>query len=211
MRSRTGAFLSSDDRFHNGPFDEKNESGPGPGDYGGAAEGEQRKAVAKQVFPRQSSFLSHTDRFVEQEKPVPPPGTYDLSTSWKPKNTTLASNKSFASSAARFNPKEVFTGVMMKEVPAPGEYDRIKTEGSQTDAHKGFLSTENRFAAGKKQMAPGLGLGLAGVRVRGLRNCAYGRGGASRCRRALAPGGALAPSLVPLTSARPSLAPSLAP
>jgi len=158
LRSRTGAFLSSDDRFHNGPFDEKHESGPGPADYrpGHAPDAEGARKNQPQKFPKQSSFLSHTDRFVEQEKPVPPPGTYEISSSWTPRNTTLASNKSFASSAARFNPKEVFTGVMMKEVPAPGEYDRIQTEGPKGDGHKGFLSTQNRFNKGK-QSQPGPG------------------------------------------------------
>jgi len=150
--------LSSDDRFHNGPFDEKHESGPGPADYrpGHAPDAEGARKNQPQKFPKQSSFLSHTDRFVEQEKPVPPPGTYEISSSWTPRNTTLASNKSFASSAARFNPKEVFTGVMMKEVPAPGEYDRIQTEGPKGDGHKGFLSTQNRFNKGK-QSQPGPG------------------------------------------------------
>ena len=76
--------------------------------------------------------MSHTERFVEQEKPVPAPGAYEVGKSWSPRNNTLASNKSFASSAARFNPKEIFTGVMMKEVPAPGEYDRIQTELPKT-------------------------------------------------------------------------------
>jgi len=157
LRSRTGAFLSSDDRFHNGPFDEKNDSGPGPGDYTSAAE-EDTRAHKPQKFPKQGGFLSHTDRFVEQDKPVPAPGAYDIGSKWTPRNTTLASNKSFASSAARFNPKEIFTGVMMKEVPAPGEYDRIKTENSKTDSHKGFLSTQNRFNKGKgPQVAPGPG------------------------------------------------------
>lgn len=159
VRSRTGAFLSSDDRFHNGPFDEKSETGPGPADYrpaDGAAEEEGEKKRTLQKFPKQTSFLSHTERFVEQEKPVPPPGTYDIEQSWSPRNTTLASNKSFASSSARFNPKEVFSGVMMKEVPAPGDYDKIQTELPKTNAHKGFLSTQNRFTK-KQATAPGPG------------------------------------------------------
>jgi len=160
VRSRTGAFLSSDDRFHNGPFDEKNDSGPGPADYrpGDApAEGEDEKKRVQQKFPKQSSFLSHSERFVEQEKPVPPPGTYEIKQSWTPRNTTLASNKSFASSAARFNPKEVFSGVMMKEIPAPGDYDRIQTELPKTNAHKGFLTTQSRFVRKDKKDQPGPG------------------------------------------------------
>lgn len=160
VRSRTGAFLSSDDRFHNGPFDEKNETGPGPADYrpgDGPAEKEDEKKRVLQKFPKQASFLSHSERFVEQEKPVPPPGTYDIKVSWTPRNTTLASNKSFASSAARFNPKEVFSGVMMKEVPAPGDYDKIQTEVPKTNAHKGFLTTQTRFTAKKGQAQPGPG------------------------------------------------------
>merc|ERR1719261_1030226 len=111
VRSRTGAFLSSDDRFHNGPFDEKSETGPGATDYrpDGSSEGEEKKRTL-QKFPKQASFLSHTERFVESEKPVPPPGTYEIGPKWTPRNHTLASNKSFASSASRFNPKEVFSG-----------------------------------------------------------------------------------------------------
>jgi len=71
LRSRTGAFLSSDDRFHNGPFDERNETGPGPADHrpsnDGGEEGEKKRTLQK--FPKQTSFLSHTERFVEPEKP----------------------------------------------------------------------------------------------------------------------------------------------
>lgn len=68
VRSRTGAFLSSDDRFHNGPFDERAETGPGPTDYrpDGSSEGEEKKRTL-QKFPKQASFLSHTERFVESE------------------------------------------------------------------------------------------------------------------------------------------------
>lgn len=71
----------------------------------------------------------------------------------------------------------VGTGVMMKEVPAPGEYDRIQTEVAKTNEHKvrlpsslgvlthslslrcqGFLSTQNRFVKGKGALpAPGPG------------------------------------------------------
>ena len=149
LRSRTGAFLSSDDRFHNGPMDDKMEAPAEPP--------KEEKTRKKVTFPSQGSFLSHTERFVEQEKPVPPPGSYDLSMNWAPKNTTLASNKSFSSSSARFHPKEVFTGVMMKEVPAPGEYDRIKVDAPKTDSHKGFLSTENRWQENKAEKAPGPG------------------------------------------------------
>ena len=156
VRSRTGAFLSTDDRFHNGPFDERAEAGPGPGEYVGKEKGEEKDRV-KVSFPKQASFLSHSERFVEKEKPVPPPGTYNVEQPWTASNYTIASNKSFASSAARFNPKEVFTGVMMKEVPAPGEYDKIQTELPRTDKnHGGFLTTGERWT-GAKDTKPGPG------------------------------------------------------
>jgi len=158
VRSRTGAFLSSDDRFHNGPFDERTETGPGPTDYRpGEGPAPDDKERTLQKFPKQASFLSHTERFVEAEKPVPPPGTYEVQPKWSPRNTTLASNKSFASSAARFNPNEVFSGVRMREVPAPGEYDKIQTELPKTNKnHGGFLTTQGRFS-GKSAAAPGPG------------------------------------------------------
>jgi hypothetical protein len=46
---------------------------------------------------------------------------------------------------------------MMKEVPAPGEYDRIQTEAPKSNAHKGFLSTENRWQGKASAKAPGPG------------------------------------------------------
>lgn len=154
IRSRTGAFGSSDDRFHNGPFDEKEADVPSTVEE----EKEKPRKNEPQKFPKQSSFLSHTDRFVEPGKEVPAPGAYDLQADWAPKNTTLASNKSFASSAARFNPKEVFSGVVLKEVPAPGDYDKVTMDGPKDDAHRSFLTTEKRFKpkeGGKKAPGPG--------------------------------------------------------
>jgi len=153
LRSRTGAFGSSDERFREGPMAAQEESIP---------EEEETKPNRKnqpQKFPKQSVFLSHTDRFVEPEKDVPAPGAYDLAEDWSlPKNTTLASNNSFASSAARFNPKEVFTGCPLREIPAPGDYDKITVDQPREDGHKGFLTTEKRFKPdAKKLKQPGPG------------------------------------------------------
>jgi len=150
LRSRTGAFLSSDERFHNSPFDE---------DLAAIPEESEKTETRKndpQSFPKQGKFLSHTERFVEPEPENPAPGAYNLSEDWAPRNTTLASNKSFASSAARFNPKEVFTGCPLKEVPAPGDYDRITVDAPKEDQHRGFLTTQSRFKKDKKKQ-PGPG------------------------------------------------------
>merc|ERR1711934_144776 len=152
LRSRTGAFGSSDERFREGPMSEQ-EAIP---------EEEEVKPVRKnepQKFPKQSTFLSHSDRFVEPETDMPAPGAYELGSDWSvPKNTTLASNQSFASSAARFNPKEVFTGCPLKEIPAPGDYDKITTDKPREDGQKGFLTTQKRFKADSKKLKqPGPG------------------------------------------------------
>eukprot|EP00657_Telonema_sp_P-1_P004046 TRINITY_DN19362_c0_g1_i1.p1 TRINITY_DN19362_c0_g1~~TRINITY_DN19362_c0_g1_i1.p1 ORF type:complete len:276 (+),score=112.96 TRINITY_DN19362_c0_g1_i1:120-947(+) len=108
LRSRTGAFLSSDERFPAEPLGEALEP---------VMEEPDNRKREPQKFPKHAGFLSHTDRFVEPEKDLPAPGAYDTQGTWAPKNTTLASNKSFASSAARFNPKEVFTGCPLKDIP----------------------------------------------------------------------------------------------
>eukprot|EP00658_Telonema_sp_P-2_P012067 TRINITY_DN14601_c0_g1_i1.p1 TRINITY_DN14601_c0_g1~~TRINITY_DN14601_c0_g1_i1.p1 ORF type:complete len:274 (+),score=42.18 TRINITY_DN14601_c0_g1_i1:1173-1994(+) len=151
LRSRTGAFGSSDERFHDGPLQENQQ--PSPTEQ---ADKESRRNEP-QKFPKQGHFLSHTDRFVEPAKEIPAPGAYDLASDWAPKNTTLASNKSFSSSAARFNPKEVFTGCPLKEVPAPGDYDKIKLDSKKDDAHRSFLTTETRFKVDPKKKQPGPG------------------------------------------------------
>jgi len=149
LRSRTGAFLSSDERFHNGPMEEM-------AAIPEEVEKTEPRKNEQQKFPKQSNFLSHTERFVEPEPENPAPGTYELREEWGPKNTTLASNKSFASSAARFNPKEVFTGCPLKEVPAPGDYDKITVAAPKEDQHRGFLTTQPRFKKNKgKQPGPG--------------------------------------------------------
>lgn len=147
IRSRSGAFLSSDDRFRDDADDK---------DVLEAVPEEDKRKNEPQKFPKHACFLSHTERFVEPDKELPAPGQYDLQTEWGPRNTTLASNHSFASSAARFNPKEVFTGVALKEVPAPGDYDRVEFD-APSDVHKSFLSTEKRFKPPEGKAKPGPG------------------------------------------------------
>lgn len=46
---------------------------------------------------------------------------------------------------------------MMKEVPAPGEYDRIQTDAPRNNAHKGFLTTDSRFKNKAAERMPGPG------------------------------------------------------
>eukprot|EP00656_Telonema_subtile_P019939 TRINITY_DN2112_c0_g1_i3.p1 TRINITY_DN2112_c0_g1~~TRINITY_DN2112_c0_g1_i3.p1 ORF type:complete len:559 (-),score=100.95 TRINITY_DN2112_c0_g1_i3:222-1898(-) len=153
LRSRTGAFGSSDDRFHNNAVDDKEQAGDSAPEE---EKGSQRKNEP-QKFPKQSSFLSHTDRFVEPEKEVPAPGAYEVQEDWISKKTTIASNKSFASSAARFNPREVFSGCPLKEVPAPGDYDKVQMEAPKWSVHKNSLSTDKRFKTVSEVKEPGPG------------------------------------------------------
>jgi hypothetical protein len=50
----------------------------------------------------------------------------------------------------------VFTGCPLKELPAPGDYDKITVAAPKEDQHRGFLTTQTRFKKNKgKQPGPG--------------------------------------------------------